>query len=116
MNLQKLILPALVLAAAATIYLSYFSPDAGLGSFSSLDPDNHAAKEIIVEHVKEKGVTVNQQSASSVFYVVDGEGTEIMVSGPGSLPEGMDEASSIVLVGHLNRDRSFHAHEVRIND
>lgn len=116
MNIQKLILPLLVIAAAAIVYFGYFAPRDGLGSFSNFDPNSHASQEIVVKYISEKGVRLNRDEGSSIFYVVDGDGKEVMVSGPPSLPPGMDMASSLVLVGHLNRDNSFHAHDVRIRN
>lgn len=115
-NLQKLILPGLVIAAVAIMYFGYFAPRDGLGSFSNFDTDNHAAQEIIVEYIDEKGVTLDRAAGASTFYVVDADGKEVMVSGPSSLPPGMDMASSLVLVGHLNRGDVFHAHDVRIRN
>ena len=115
-NLQKLILPGLVIAAVAIMYFGYFAPRDGLGSFSDFDPSNHASQEIVVEYIDEKGVTLDRAEGSSVFYVVDSDGREVRVNGPASLPPGMDMASSIVLVGHLSSDAVFHAHDVRIRN
>ena len=115
-KLQKLILPGLVIAAVAIMYFGYFAPRDGLGTFSSFDTDNHASLEIVVDFVEEKGVKLDRAEGASIFYVVDADGREVMVSGPPSLPPGMDMASSLVLVGHLNRGNVFHAHDVRIRN
>ncbi len=115
-KLQKLILPALVLAAVSIMYFGYFAPRDGLGSFSKFDTDSHAAQEIIVDYIVDKGVTLDRAEGATIFYVVDADGLEVMVSGPASLPPGMDMASSLVLVGHLNRGNTFHAHDVRIRN
>ena len=115
-KMQKFILPLLIVGAAAIMYLGYFAPRDGFGSFSDFDPNNHATKEIVVEYIDEKGVRLNRQSGSSVFYVVDADGREMMVNGPMSLPPGMDMASALVLVGHLSGNDSFHAHDVRIRN
>jgi len=116
MKYQKLILPVLVTTAVLLIYLGYFAPREGLGSFSNFDPDSHASQEIVVEYIDEKGVRLNREEGASVFYVIDADGREVMVSGPASLPPGMDMASSIVLVGHLSSNNTFHAHDVRIRN
>lgn len=115
-KLQKFILPVLVLAVMAAMYFVYFAPRDGLGSFSKFDTNNNASLEIIVEYVEEKGVRLDRVEGASIFYVVDADGIEVMVSGPSSLPPGMDMASSLVLVGHLNRGNTFHAHDVRIRN
>lgn len=115
-KLQKFILPALIIVAVSIIYFGYFAPRDGLGSFSNFDPNNNASLEITVKYIEEKGVRLDRTSGGSIFYVVDADGREVMVSGPSSLPPGMDMASSIVLVGHLNRGNTFHAHDVRIRN
>lgn len=115
-NLQKLILPVLVVAAVAIMYFGYFAPRDGLGSFSHFDPNSHASQEIVVKYIEEKGVSLDRAAGSSIFYVVDADGVEMQVSGPASLPPGMDMASSLVLVGHLSGRDSFHAHDVRIRN
>ncbi|KUG26991.1 hypothetical protein ASZ90_003173 [hydrocarbon metagenome] len=115
-KMQKFILPVLIIAAVAIMYFGYFAPRDGLGSFSKFDPNSHASHEIIVSLVKEKGVRLDRASGESIFYVIDADGREVLVSGPSSLPPGMNDAPTIVLVGHLNRNNSFHAHDVRIRN
>ena len=115
-KLQKFILPALIVAAIAIMYFGYFAPRDGLGSFSNFDPNSHASQEIIVKYLDEKGITLDRQAGSSVFYVVDGDGVEMLVNGPASLPPGMDAYPSIILVGHLSGRDSFHAHDVRLRN
>ncbi len=115
-KMQKFILPLLVIAAVSIMYFGYFAPRDGLGSFSSFDPNNHASQEIVVEYVVEKGVVLDKEAGSSVFYVVDADGREVQVNGPTSLPPGLDMASSLVIVGHLSSGGSFHAHDVRVRN
>lgn len=115
-KLQKFILPVLVVAAIAIMYFGYFAPRDGLGSFSKFDTDNHASLEIVVDYIEEKGVRLDREAGASIFYVVDADGREVMVNGPASLPPGMDAYPTIVLVGHLNRGNTFHAHDVRLRN
>jgi len=109
--LQKLILPALLIIVAFLIYKIYFSSNKGLGSFSDFDPNNNAVKPITVELLKDKGI--NQQGSAVIFYVVDKNGKEMMVTGELNLPQGIETANVITLKGHLGQG-GFHAHEVVI--
>jgi len=110
-NLQKLILPVLLLVVVFLIYKIYFSAGEGLGSFSDFDPNNNAVKAIRVQLLANKGI--NQQEGAVVFYVSDKNGKEMMVSGEVSLPQGIETAQVITLKGHLSQN-GFHAHEVVI--
>jgi cytochrome c-type biogenesis protein CcmE len=107
--LQKLILPLLILIIVYVIYSIYFSPHKGLGSFSDFDPNNNANRDIKVSVVQEKGITKDQET--SIFYVVDKNGTEVMVQAPLMLPENIETASEVILRGHLHNEY-FHAAEV----
>ncbi len=109
--LQKLILPALLIIVAFLIYKIYFSSNKGLGSFSDFDPNNNAVKPITVELLKDK--EINQQGSAVIFYVVDKNGKEMMVTGELNLPQGIETANVITLKGHLSQG-GFHAHEVVI--
>jgi len=113
-SIQKLILPALFLVIILLIYIIYFSGKEGLGSFSDFDPNNNATKDIVVELVKERGVNSDAQGGSSIFYAKDKNGQVVMVQGPLPLPEGIENAASLILKGHLHKE-FFHAHEVIIN-
>jgi hypothetical protein len=114
MNRGKIILPALVLAAVMLIYFSYFESGDDLGLFSEFDTNNNGNKEILVKIVPEKGIQRNG-SGGTAFYAEDRSGKQVMVSGPASLPEGIETAGRIVLTGHYSGD-SFHAHDVRIEN
>ncbi|MBN1300152.1 MAG: cytochrome c maturation protein CcmE [Melioribacteraceae bacterium] len=109
--MQKIILPILLLVVVTIIYFGYFSPTDELGSFSSFDTNNTANREIIVKLVAEKGFQRDVQNNATIFYVLDKNGVEVMVSGPSNLPPGMDDVKTIVLRGHLH-DGYFHASEV----
>ncbi len=110
-NFQKFILPLLIIVFVILVYIIYFSPKEGLGSFSDFDPNNTANKDIRVELVKEKGIRKDQQSGSSIFYARDRNGTEIMVQAPLMLPPTIESSSVIVLRGHLHKEY-FHAADV----
>jgi len=110
-NLQKLILPILLVVVIFIIYKIYFVSGKGLGSFDDFDPNNNAVKPITVELLKDR--EINQQGSAVVFYVSDKTGKVMMVSGELSLPQGFESANIVTLKGHLSQD-SFHAHEVVI--
>ena len=110
-NLQKLILPILLLLVVFIIYKFYFAKS-GLGSFDDFDPNNTAVKEIRVQLVIDRGIT--QQGEDVVFYAADKKGKIMMVNGHVSLPDGFDKAEVIILKGHLSGD-SFHTHEVLLD-
>lgn len=105
-QLQKLILPVLIIIIIALVYIVYFSTT-GLGSFSDFDVNNSASKDIKVQVLKERGITNN------TFYVVDKAGEVVMVQSD-HLPPGIESAQTVVLRGHLNKD-SFHAHEILLD-
>ncbi len=110
-NLQKLILPILLLLVVFIIYKFYFAKS-GLGSFDDFDPNNTAVKEIRVQLVIDRGIT--QQGEDVVFYATDINGKVMMVNGHVTLPDGFDKAEVIILKGHLSGD-SFHTHEVLLD-
>ena len=110
-NLQKLILPILLLLVVFIIYKFYFAKS-GLGSFDDFDPNNTAVKEIRVQLVIDRGIT--QQGEDVVFYATDKNGKVMMVNGHVTLPDGFDKAEVIILKGHLSGD-SFHTHEVLLD-
>ena len=111
-NLQKFILPLLLIAVVFLIYKIYFSPEKGLGSFSDFDPNNNAVKPITVELLQDRGIS--QEGGAVVFYVSDKNGQVMMVSGELKLPEGIETAKVVTLKGHLSQG-SFHAHEISID-
>ena len=106
-QLQKLILPALVLVVIVLVYSIYFSKGEDLGSFSDFDTNNSAVKDIRVQIVLDKGINNNE------FYVVDKTGKEVLVHAD-HLPPGIESAKTVILRGHLNKD-SFHAHDVLLD-
>lgn len=114
-NIQKFVLPALVLFIVALLYFSYFAPSDELGSFANFDPNNNAALPIVVKMVKDKGVQ-RVQDGSYIFYVLDKDNKEVLVNGLRDLPPGMDDAKSMVLTGHLSGQDAFHAHGIELRN
>ncbi len=112
-NLQKFILPFLLLLIVALIYFLYFSPKEGLGSFSDFDPNNNAVKDIRVNLVLDSGINQTPEGGA-VFFVSDKNNTVLQVNAD-KIPQGLESAKTITLKGHLSQGNSFHAHDVVIN-
>lgn len=108
--IQKIILPVLIISAAALLYFTYFSAKEGLGSFSDFDTNNNANKEIRVKIVAEKGI--NSQNGVTIFFAVDNVGTEKMIQAPADIRENIRSAEQVTLRGHLHPDH-FHAVDVQ---
>ena len=111
-KLQKFILPILIIAAVFLVYKFYFVKGVQLGSFSDLDPNNSAVKEIRVQLLADRGIEQSGEEVS--FYTSDKDGKVVMVAGEFMLPEGFESAQVIILKGHLNQN-GFHAHEVLLD-
>jgi cytochrome c-type biogenesis protein CcmE len=110
--LQKLILPILIISAVLLVYKFYFVKGDELGSFADFDPNNSAVKEIRVMLLAEKGI--EQHGGDVSFFVSDGDGRIVEVSGTVRLPDGFEAAKVILLRGHLSGS-GFHTHEVLID-
>lgn len=110
-KLQKIILPILFGIIIVLIYKFYFASGKGLGSFTDFDPNNTAVKPITVELLQDRGI--NRQGGGVVFYVSDKNKQIMMVTGEMTLPDGIENAKVITVMGHLTQG-SFHAHEVVI--
>lgn len=108
-NIQKLVLPILLLLVIFIIYKIYFTSEKGLGSFSDFDPNNNAVKPITVNLLHDRGIS--QQGGGVVFYVSDKNNEVMMVSGEVMLPEGFENAQIITLRGHISQG-GFHTHEI----
>ena len=108
-TLQKLILPVLIVLIAFIIYTLYFSGSTGLGSFDDFDPNNNAVKEIKVQVVPNQNI--NLQGGSFNFVVADKNGKTLQAFGSASLPQGIGEAETVILKGHVNQS-GFCTHEV----
>jgi len=108
-TLQKLILPVLIVLIAFIIYTLYFTRGSDLGSFDDFDPNNNAVKEIKVQVVPNQNI--NQQGGSFSFIVADKNGKTLQAFGSASLPQGIGEAETIILRGHVNQS-GFCTHEV----
>jgi hypothetical protein len=115
MKTQKLILPILILAVAAILYILYFSPKDDLGYFSDFDTNNNANRDIIVKLLHERGFVQDKNSGGTVFYAEDGAGKVLKVVGPLTLPPGLDVTSRVTLRGHLHTDY-FHAASVTLRN
>ena len=109
---QKFILPILVIVIIALVYLVYFSPDEGLGSFADFDTNNSAVKDIKVQVLSDRGIN-SKPGGGANFYTVDNAGTVVLVNAD-HIPSGIESAKTVVLRGHLNKD-SFHAHDVLLD-
>ena len=114
-NMQKLILPVLVIIIFGILYFSYFAPSDELGRFSNLDPNSNASVPITVKFVKDKGAQ-RMQDGSYVFYVVDGDNREMAINGLKDLPPGFSDSKSMVLTGHMSGRDAFHAHGVELRN
>jgi hypothetical protein len=106
--LQKLILPVLLLLVIFIIYNFYFAKS-GLGSFDDFDPNNNAVKEIRVKVLPNQNISTEGGSFS--FIVADKDGKTLQAFGSASLPQGIGEAETIILKGHVNQS-GFCTHEV----
>jgi len=114
-NIQKLVLPALVVFVLVILYFTYFAPSDELGSFARLDSNSNAAVPIVVKMIKDKGVQ-RTQDGTYVFYVVDKDNKEVLVNGLKDLPPGMNDAKSMVITGHLSGQDAFHAHGIELRN
>jgi len=112
-TLQKMILPALLLAVILLIYFLYFAPVEAPGLFSNFDTNNNANKDIRVLLVKEKGIQTDAVHQTAAFYAADAAGVQNLVQAPYPLPEGFENSQMIILKGHLHKDH-FHAVEVNL--
>jgi len=110
--LQKLILPILLIVAVALIYIFYFDKGQELGSYSDLDPNNSAVKEIRVQLLADRGI--EQFGTEVSFFTMDRNGKVVQVSGELMLPEGFKSSEVVILRGHLS-GTGFHAHEVLLD-
>ena len=109
---QKLILPLLVIVVIAIVYIVYFSPEKGLGSFADFDTNNSAVKDIKVQILTDRGINSTPGGGAN-FYTIDKAGTVVLVQAD-HIPSGIESAEKVVLRGHLNKE-NFHAHEVLLD-
>lgn len=114
-NIQKLILPALVIFILSALYFLYFAPSDELGSFARLDANSNAAVPIIVKLNKESGIK-RTQDGSYTFYVLDADNKNMLITGLKELPPGMDDSKSMVLTGHMSGSDAFHAHGIELRN
>ena len=111
-TLQKLILPALIVAAIFLVYKFYFVTGGDLGSFSDFDPNNNAVKEIRVQLLADRGIENSGGGVS--FYASDKTGKAVNIYGEAQLPNGFESANVVILRGHLTQS-GFHVHEILLD-
>jgi hypothetical protein len=111
-NIQKFILPLLIIVVVGLIYILYFSPAEGLGSFSDFDPNNNAVKDIRVKVVHEQGIN-STPGGGAVFFAVDKNNSVVQINAD-KVPPGLESAETVTLKGHLSQG-GFHAHDVVLN-
>jgi cytochrome c-type biogenesis protein CcmE len=111
-NLQKFILPILIIVVISIVYTVYFSPKKGLGSFSDFDPNNSAVKDIRVKLIQDREIT-KTPGGGSAFFVSDKDNNVVQVNAD-KVPQGFESAETIILRGHLSQN-SFHAHDVLLD-
>ena len=112
-QIEKFILPGLIVIIVGLLYFFYFAPSDELGSFSNFDKDSNASVPIVVKYVVEKGI--QRDAEGTVFFVQDKTGKEYRVSGPAELPAGMESSKAIEIMGHF-AGSGFHAHGVQIKN
>jgi len=100
-KIQKWVLPLLASVIVFTIYIFYFSPVRGLGSFKDYDPYSHAQKEIVVRLLREKGIQKIDDGQKVLFYVEDRHGAQMPIQTEKSLPDGFENSETITLTGHI---------------
>ncbi len=114
-KIEKLILPIFVLFIIGILYFTYFATGDELGDFNNFDPNSNASLPIAVKFVKEKGAQ-RTQDGSYIFYVIDKNNKEMLVSGIENLPPGIDDSKSMVITGHLSGKDAFHAHGIELRN
>ena len=112
-NLQKLIIPGLIVVVLAAIYMFYLSPKKGLGNFDDFDPNAHIQKEINVVLLADQGIQRTSDNSRVLFFVKDRKGKQVRVSAPNELPDGFENAKVVILFGHLHQN-NFEASSVTL--
>lgn len=112
-NLQKLIIPGLLVFLIAAIYIFYLSPKKGLGNFDDFDPNAHIQKEINVVLLADQGIQRTSDNSRVLFFVKDKKGQRVRVNAPNELPDGFETAKLITLFGHLHQ-KTFEASSVAL--
>jgi hypothetical protein len=99
--LYKLIIPAGIVAIIMTMYLFYFSPYKGLGSFNDFDPDSHAMKEIDVKVVHELGIQSSFDGSKILFYTEDKNGVQKQIEFSNVAKTIVEGSEIITMTGHI---------------
>lgn len=100
-QIQKLIIPFFVGLIILTMYLFYFSPFKGLGSFKDFDPDSHAQKEIDVKVVHDLGIQLSQDGSKITFFAEDRNGSQMPIQLSSEFKSGIENSEVITMTGHL---------------
>ncbi|QOJ29958.1 MAG: hypothetical protein HRU80_14210 [Ignavibacteriales bacterium] len=109
-NIQKFIVPILVVLVVAMVYFFYLNPNKGIGSFADFDTNNNANKDVKVYVAQEREVLPDPQGGI-VFYGRDRAGQVVKIQAGGVTVEQIRSAETVTLRGHLHKDY-FHAAEV----
>jgi len=99
--INKLIIPAAVLIIVSLMYILYFSPYKGLGSFNDYDPNSHAVKDIDVKVVHELGINTTSDGSQILFYTEDKNGTQKQIKASRDYKSVIEESDVITMTGHI---------------
>ena len=83
-----------------------------LGSFDDFDTNNNAVKEIKVQVLPNQ--SINLEGGNFSFLIADKNGKTLQAFGSANLPQGIGEAQTIILKGHVNQS-GFCTHEVLLD-
>ncbi len=100
-NLNKLIIPAGVLTIILLMYLFYFSPYKGLGSFNEFDPNSHAMKDIVVKVVHDLGIQPSVDGSKIQFYTEDKNGIQKQIVVTSDYKSIIEGSEIITMTGHF---------------
>ncbi|MEW6652376.1 MAG: hypothetical protein AB1394_02790 [Bacteroidota bacterium] len=99
--LQKLISPILIGLIILIMYLFYFSPYKGLGSFNDYDPNSHVQKEIVVKVVRDLGVQQTADGSKISFYTEDKNGVRMPIEISSEFKSLVESSEIITMTGHI---------------
>lgn len=83
------------------MYLFYFSPYKGLGSFMDFDPDSHAQKEVDVKVVHEFGVQLSHDGSKITFHTEDKNGVRMPIEISSDFKSMIEGSEVITMTGHF---------------
>lgn len=100
-RVQKLISPILIGLIILLMYLFYFSPYKGLGSFKDFDPDSHAMKDIDVKVVHNLGIQASLDGSRILFYTEDKNGVRKQIEISSEFKSIVESSEVITMTGHI---------------